>query len=220
MNTQWSVYLSIVLLSYLSPGPDTIMILRASRFGRGVGLAAAAGALTGLTVYMAISAVGLSAIIAVIPGIIPALSLAGASYLAYLGFRTIAAGRAMGRESDTIMSPSQPTQPRSQTHQSREAFRATLLTNLTNPKVLLFFVAILPQFIDESAPFRPAVQLGILGAVDVLAGLVLLPIVVFFGAYLFGQLSPRGAARFETVVGMVLLTFGAALAAETIIDLP
>jgi threonine/homoserine/homoserine lactone efflux protein len=215
VNTAWSLYLPIVLLGYSSPGPDTVMILRASRHGRSDGFAAAAGVLTGLTIYMLISAVGLSTVIAAAPGTVPAISLVGAIYLGYLGLRTIAAGQSLGRSPHNSGPFGPPTQMSVRKH--RGAFKAALVTNLTNPKVMLFFAAILPRFVDQSATLPPAVQLGVLGTVDVLAGIALLPIVVTFGARLFGQLSARGAARFEITVGAVLLTFGTLLAAQTVV---
>lgn len=104
-----------------------------------------------------------------------------------LGLRTITAGRRLAGSPhpSARVGPSMPVSA----PQHRHAFKMALLTNLTNPKVMLFFGAILLQFVDQSATLPPALQLGVLGIVDVLAGIALLPIVVTFGARFFGQLS-------------------------------
>ncbi|MBY8863793.1 LysE family translocator [Nocardia sp. CA2R105] len=210
---QWWLFMGVLVVSYLSPGPDAMMIIRASRHGRATGFAAAAGALTGLAVYAVLSTAGLATLISARPESIEILSLLGAGYLTYLGLRTIAAIRAVPRELP------HDGHEGADTHSPRHRggiFAATLLTNLTNPKVLLFFIAVLPQFVDDRAPLPPARQLAILGAADVAAGLVLLPIIVVCAAKLVGNLGPRGAWRFEIGVGCLLTAFGLILAVETI----
>lgn len=75
MNIHWPVFLALVLVSYISPGPDTVVILRSSAGGMRTGLLAAAGALCGLTVHLLISAVGLSAaLVAALPQFVDASS--------------------------------------------------------------------------------------------------------------------------------------------------
>ena len=208
MSVQWAVFLSLVLASYISPGPDTVMILRSSVGGRLVAMAAAAGALCSLTVHMLVSAVGLSALIVALPGSLTVLAILGAAYLAYLGIRAPAeSGRTRRRGASPL---TVGTGPVSDLHARRRAFRSTFLTNLTNPKVILFFVAVLPQFVDRSSSWPVAVQLGILGAADVLVGIVYLPILVLFGVKAFRNLGPRGLANLELGVGLLLLIFAGA----------
>ncbi|OZD67441.1 hypothetical protein CH272_23660 [Rhodococcus sp. 05-340-1] len=208
MTVQWPVFLSLVLASYVSPGPDTVMILRSSVGGRLVAMAAAAGALSGLTVHLLISAIGLSALIVAVPGSLTVLALIGAAYLAYLGVRALTESRRMRvRDSSSLDTENSPVS-------ITRAFRTTLATNLTNPKVILFFVAVLPQFVDRSSSWPIAMQLGILGTLDVLVGILYLPVLVLFGVRAFRNLGTRGLANLELGVGVVLLIFAAALIAE------
>jgi len=215
VSVQWAVFLSLVLASYVSPGPDTVMILRSSVGGRLVAMAAAAGALCSLTVHMLVSAVGLSALIVALPGSLTVLAILGAAYLAYLGIRALMeSGRTRGRGGSPLTVGSEPV---SDIHARRRAFRSTFVTNLTNPKVILFFVAVLPQFVDRSSSWPVAVQLGILGAADVLVGVVYLPILVLFGVKAFRNLGPRGLANLELGVGLLLLVFAGALVVDAVL---
>nr|WP_269149931.1 LysE family translocator [Nesterenkonia alkaliphila] len=201
------------MVSYISPGPDTVMILRASARGARVGFAASAGALAGLSVHMIISAVGLSALLVAAPASLTVLSVGGAIYLAYLGVRAILASRSIRRQpaglAETAATPGRSAAARS-------AFQRTLLTNLMNPKVILFFVAVLPQFIDEASAWPVWLQLGILGAADVLVGVFYLPVFVLFGARVFRSMGNRGMANLEIGVGLLLLVFAGALVVDAV----
>ncbi len=207
----WAVFLSLVLASYISPGPDTVMILRSSVGGRLVAMAAAAGALCSLAVHMLISAVGLSALIVAVPGSLTVLALIGAAYLAYLGVRALSASRRIRRSNES------PLAVGAEPGSSRRAFRGTFVTNLTNPKVILFFVAVLPQFVDRSSSWPIAMQLGVLGAADVLVGVLYLPILVVFGVRAFRNLGSRGLANLELGVGVLLMIFAAALLVDAVV---
>ncbi len=213
MTVEWHIFLTLVLVSYVSPGPDTVMILRGSARGSRVGLAAAAGALAGLSVHMVISAAGLSALLVAAPASLAVLSVGGALYLAYLGVRAILASRHIRRQPEDITETA--TAP-SRGSMARSAFQRTLLTNLMNPKVILFFVAVLPQFIDESSAWPIWLQLGILGAADMLVGVFYLPVFVLFGARLFRSMGNRRLANLEVGVGLLLLIFAGALVVDTV----
>lgn len=215
MVIEWHVFLGLVLLSYISPGPDTVMVLRASARGNRIGLLAAAGALVGLTVHMIVSAVGLSALLVALPGSLTVLTLLGALYLAYLGVRAILGSVQMRREAREGLAAAEPLNAK---NLGRAAFQRTLITNLANPKVILFFVAVLPQFIDESSTWPVALQLGVLGGLDVLVGVFYLPIFVFFGARIFRGIGGRGLANLELCVGFLLLIFAGVLVYDTFVS--
>ncbi|OZF47869.1 hypothetical protein CH291_11290 [Rhodococcus sp. 14-1411-2a] len=215
VSVQWAVFLSLVLASYISPGPDTVMILRSSVKGRIVAMAAAAGALCSLAVHMLVSAVGLSALIVALPGILTVLATLGAVYLAYLGIRALMASVSTRRSVGSSLTVGPESV--SGSHARRRAFRSTFVTNLTNPKVILFFVAVLPQFVDGSSSWPVAMQLGVLGAADVLVGVLYLPILVLFGVRAFRNLGPRGLANLELGVGVLLLIFAGALVVDGVL---
>lgn len=212
MDVQWPIFLALVLVSYISPGPDTVVILRSSAESVRSGLLASAGALCGLTVHMMISAVGLSAVLVAVPGSLTVVSLVGALYLAYLGVGALRAGRRVRRLDDggrTLGGTAQSEHP------GWGAFRRALVTNVTNPKVILFFVAVLPQFVDEASGWPVGVQLGILGAADVIMGVIYLPLFVLFGSRVLSGLRGRGLANLELVVGVLLLVFAGGLVLDT-----
>jgi threonine/homoserine/homoserine lactone efflux protein len=134
----------------LTPGPDMLFVVGQTLAGGARrGWAAMLGIVCGAMVHVALAASGAAALIAASPPLFEALRLAGAAYLIWLGIGALrAAWRGGGR-----LVPAAPV---------RRAFRDGFLTNLTNPKVILFFLAFLPQFVD---PARGAVwlQMAILG---------------------------------------------------------
>ena len=140
------------------PGPNMIYLVAASvSDGRRAGLLSALGIETGTLVHTVAAAVGLSALLASSATAFSIVKYAGAAYLIYLGVRTL---RARG-EAHAAAPPSA----------GRHVYRQAMLTQLLNPKVAVFFLAFLPQFVD---PHRPAAtQILALGAVLVVIGLVI-----------------------------------------------
>lgn len=143
--------LASILLN-LVPGPDTFYILgRSLAQGRRVGIASALGISGGAVCHTLAAAVGLSAVLTASPIAFTAIKLIGAAYLVYLGIKMFY-GASRVEQSDT------------QPHASmRKVFGQGLLTNALNPKVALFFMAFLPQFIapDSSSHFIGFLLLGL-----------------------------------------------------------
>lgn len=120
----------------VSPGPDTILILRAAlSAGRAAGFAAVAGIQLGLVVHTTLAAVGFSALIASSPVLFTALALAGACYLAWLGLQGLRGGGGLALTAGYLASPGR-------------ACRDALLCNVLNPKVIVLFLALYPNFIS------------------------------------------------------------------------
>jgi RhtB (resistance to homoserine/threonine) family protein len=141
-------FLLASLLLWLTPGPDTMYILaRSVSQGRRAGLLSACGISTGLLVHTAFAALGLSALLATSAMAFNVVKLAGAFYLIYLGIDALRK-RARPVETDD---PAMPTAPAS----AWRVFRQGVLTNVLNPKVAIFFVAFLPQFVDPAAGRGP-----------------------------------------------------------------
>ncbi|MBC8092529.1 MAG: LysE family translocator, partial [Pseudonocardia sp.] len=149
-----------------------------------------------------VAVLGLSVLLARSPEALTAVRLVGAAYLVYLGVRTIWSARrsAVPTSAPTSIEPD-----------PRAAFVHGFLTNLLNPKAVLFFAAILPQFVVADAPVTA--QIAALGAVDVVIGVLLWPLVVAFGVRL-GALLGRPAVRrgWDRVTGGVFVGLGGALA--------
>jgi threonine/homoserine/homoserine lactone efflux protein len=123
------------------PGPNVLYICtRAAAHGTRVGLVSALGIETGTLLHAIAAALGVSAAAAAVPGVFAGLKLAGAGYLAYLGVRAL---RTLTRSGSTTAATQRPT--------LRRAYRDGVLVNVLNPKVALFFLAFLPQFVSADA---------------------------------------------------------------------
>ena len=153
----YGTFLVVALASILSPGPDTLLVIRATLgAGQGHGFAALLGVQIGLLGHLAAAVFGLSLLLLSAPLALKGVALAGALYLCWLGYRNLraAADRNLGGESGLT-----PAGRASAAATCRDA----ILTNLLNPKVILLFIALMPGFV---APGRAAipVQLALLGA--------------------------------------------------------
>ena len=133
------------LLLNITPGPDTAYIVgRGVQLGWRGGAAAAVGIGAGCLVHIVAAAVGLSALLAASSAAFVVIKYAGAAYLCYAGLRMLF-GR--GNVSEA--------RPREEIATISAVFWQGALTNALNPKVALFFLAFLPQFVDASAPNKP-----------------------------------------------------------------
>jgi threonine/homoserine/homoserine lactone efflux protein len=142
------------------PGPAVVYIVaRSIHQGRRTGLASVVGIHVGTLVHIAAAALGLSALIASSAVAFTAVKIAGAVYLVGLGLWTLLSRRA---EPDVALG-GEPN--------LRRAFTQGIVVNVLNPKTALFFLAVLPQFVDSDAP-HPAFQIAFLGFLFALLGLV------------------------------------------------
>jgi homoserine/homoserine lactone efflux protein len=153
----WELWLAFVVtegLLCVTPGPAVLMVI-AQGLTRGVpaGLSATLGVLAGNTFYFVLSATSLGALIAASHEMFLVVKWLGAAYLIWLG---IAAFR--GRSSPLSVNPARPAR-------LLRVFANGAALQLANPKALLFFVALLPQFIDPAEPVMP--QIFILGVTSV-----------------------------------------------------
>ena len=157
------LYLVAATVLVLAPGPDSLLVLsRGLTEGRHAGYVATAGITVGNVVQAALAAVGVSALIAASPVLFDILRYAGAGYLAWIGGRAlwnVVEARRRGTTADLAPPPPAP---------ARRVFVNAMLTNMLNPKVILFYLAFVPQFV---APERGmvAVQTFLLGLI--LAGM-------------------------------------------------
>ena len=185
----------------LIPGIDTAMVLRVTlRGGRADGLKTAAGCATGLFVHAGAVAVGLAALIAASATAYHALRIAGAVFLIAIGLVTII------RPSRT------PHAPRLDL--SGRPYTLGLLTNLGNPKALLFFLSVLPQFLPAStaAALPAALALAAIPVSCSFAGLAAWA--VLSGRARTWLQTPKARRIQERVMGSVLVALGIRVAAE------
>jgi len=178
----------------VTPGPDTFFIVsRALSQGFRAGLFAALGVGAGCLMHIALTAIGLSALLSASTIGFAAVKFGGAAYLLYLGFQMLRT-RAQQRSDPSVTTIAR----------LKHVFWQGFLTNALNPKVALFFLAFLPQFVAPDAPHKPLAMV-FLGLVFDING-TLWNVGVALVATKFG----RSAARSEVFAGWLNKIIGAA----------
>jgi threonine/homoserine/homoserine lactone efflux protein len=169
--------------------------------GRGAGFATSLGTCSGLVVHATAAALGLSAVLLASSRAFTAVKLIGAAYLVFLGVRTLLHA---GRERRSAGAGARATS-------AWTAFRQGVLTNVLNPKIAVFFLSLLPQFVDAGDGFVGRAFL--LAAIFIAIGLVWLTAYTLALDALGGVLArPRVRRTIETVTGGVLVGLGVRLA--------
>lgn len=145
------------------PGPDMMFIMaNGISGGRLAGVVSASGISLGLAVHTTAAALGLSALLLAAPFMLDVIRWCGAVFLLYLAFTALRSAR-KGTALETRLKPRRSL---------RRTFWMAVLTNLANPKVILFYLAFLPQFLDPRAAWPIAVQFLVLGLVLIVIGFV------------------------------------------------
>jgi len=196
----WLVFFSAALLLNLVPGPDLIYILsRTIAQGQRVGVASSLGVCTGALVHVVAAALGLSAILATSTVAFTVVKYIGAAYLIYLGIQALRSGTSLIAISATTSPSVTPW----------VAFRQAVLVDILNPKVAVFFMAFLPQFVRPEIG-HPGWQIVGLGLLVILVGaLVELSFVVMAArATHFLRAHTRFAAWLERALGAIFLGLG------------
>lgn len=202
----WTTFLTTALLLNLSPGPDFAFILgQTLRGGRRAGFAAMFGIWTGAFVHVILAAVGLSAILATSALAFSVVKWAGAGYLIWLGLQAL---RSSG---ESFLPDAKDTAQLS----TRSVFRQGVVTDILNPKVALFFLAFLPQFVVEGAGPLPA-QLFLHGVLIIGVAAVVEPPLILMADRLGRALrrSERLALWMERSLGAILVALGLRLALQ------
>ena len=181
----------------ISPGPDTLLVVRyALSSGHRVGMATVAGVQLGLLVHTLLAVAGVSLIIASSPVLFKAVAVAGAAYLAWLGVQGLRGGGRLGLGNLAAVGRA-------------KACRDAMVTNLLNPKVIVVFLALFPNFVDTG---RADVTLQLL---TLAATLVVInvawqgPIAWATQAARRWLLTPTVAGAIARGTGVVLLVFAA-----------
>lgn len=182
----------------LAPGPDNIYVLtRGIAQGKKAGLVAALGFCSGLVFHTVLAVCGFSAIIKTCPVAYHVLQYAGGGYLIYLGVRTL--------RSSTTLSPTTGMVP----VKLARIYRHSVIANMLNPKVTLFFIALLPQFVNAQAGNVPW-QMSLLALVFIAQALVVFSAIAFFsgtvGAYFRRQ--ARAALYLNRLAGWAFVGLG------------
>lgn len=195
----FSLFLTVSILINLAPGPD--MLYTAARSlaqGAKAGIFSAVGIFAGCLVHISAAVFGLSTIIENSVFLFSIIKYAGAGYLIYLGVKLFFDKRTVNPANDAGIRPS-----------IRKIFFQGMLTNILNPKVALFFLSFLPQFVDPSSGHIKE-QIAFLGLwFDVQGMLVLMLVAVLTG--LFKKILLKKTAFWQwqqKATGLVLLGLG------------
>jgi len=198
------LFITTAIVLVLTPGQDTFFILgRSIASGRPAGIAAALGITAGSVVHTLLAALGLSALLATSPQAFMAVKLAGAAYLFYIGIRALLS-RASGLPGTEAVGADDGRWP---------AFRQGIVTNLLNPKVALFFLALMPQFISAGSTNKVAAFL-VLGLSFMTLGLAWCLVLAVAAARLRGVLvsRPSMTTLLNRVAGSMFIALGLRLA--------
>jgi threonine/homoserine/homoserine lactone efflux protein len=185
----------------LAPGPDMLYVIgRSVGQGRKAGIVSSLGVFVGCWVHILAAAFGIAALLRSSPMAFNVVRYAGAAYLIYLGIRMLA------QKTDL-------TSQQLQTESLTSIFRQGVITNVLNPKVAIFFLAFLPQFIDANRG-RVAWQIVLLGLIFNLGGTLVNLAVAYAGGTL-GELlrRNRSIARLQRrFTGLIFVGLGLRLA--------
>lgn len=196
------LFLTASAVLAITPGPDIIYVLtRGIAQGRKAALVAAFGFNLGVIAHTLFAVFGLSAILRTSAIAYACIKYAGAAYLIYIGIQLFRARKEQSNTADTSASSLQTI------------FRQTIIANILNPKVALFFLAFLPQFVDP-ARGNAKWQMAIFGILFMLTGFTVFCVVALFSGAIGDRLrgTPRIERRMKALAGGVLVSLGLSLA--------
>lgn len=194
---RWLAYVAVLAVVCIAPGP-AVILTSAQAAARGVrsSLAIIAGVQAGNTIYFLLSALGLGAIIAASETAFLLIKYVGGAYLVFLGVRALL--------SHSAAADGHRTQQR-----WRRVFLHGFASQLANPKSVLFYVALLPQFIVPGPDLTG--QLLILGVTDVVVEVPILAVYAALAARGGALVAGRGSAWRERLTGSALIAAGTAV---------
>jgi len=203
IHNYW-LFIATAVVLVITPGQDTFFILgRSLAGGRAAGIAAALGITAGSVIHTFLAALGLSALLATSQYAFMAVKFAGAAYLIYIGVRALLI------RSATI--PGAAETPQGDGRWS--AFRQGIISNLLNPKVALFFLALMPQFIGAGSTNKVGAFLA-LGLTFVTLGVMWCLVLAVAAARLRGAFlrRPSMATVLNRIAGAMFIALGLKLA--------
>ena len=188
-------YTLAAALLTVTPGADTLLVVRHAAGSARAGYLAAAGVCAGTIIWGAIVAVGVAALIVANPFLYDLLRYAGAAYLIWLGLTLLFA-----RRKEPTATPTRAGNP----------FASGLLTNLLNPKVGVFYLAFLPQFVPAGVPHAPFILL--LAAIHSLLGMIWFAILIAGVGRAASRLrGSKVSTMLARLTGILFVGFGARL---------
>jgi threonine/homoserine/homoserine lactone efflux protein len=207
MDTTLLAFAGVSLLLAITPGPDMAVVTKnALAHGRRGVVLTTSGIGLALVVWVTATAVGLSALLRTSGEVLVALKIVGAGYLAYLGIRALLESR---QQPSDLLAGTPPAAP------AHAVFRQGFLSAISNPKLGVFFVTFLPQFVLPGQAVLP--RLLLLGVTFAAIGWTWMNAYGLFVTRLRELITaPRVRQWMQRVTGVVLLGFGARLALERV----
>ena len=166
---------AVWVVAVISPGPDVVVVLQRSLAGRRQGVATAVGIVAGLSVWLVAAFAGVAALVRVYPQVMVVLQVAGGLLLATLGVLGLRGWWRSRATPPASAQPAPPAPPVPPAHDllPRADFMRGLLTNLANPKALVFFGAVLTPFLSG--------EVSVVASVGIVAGLIAVALAWFGG---------------------------------------
>lgn len=198
----FALFLATSIAITFAPGPDNLQVLaRGISQGRAAGLVAALGFATGVTFHITLAALGVAAVLRSSPLAFQILKLAGAAYLVWIGVKAL-------RSQGLAAAGDRPRQPLS------AIFRQSVLGNMMNPKVTLFFVVFLPQFVDAHGAQSVTLQMLELGLVFMAQTVVVFSVFGLCAGTIGGCLKrrPRAGVWLDRLAGLTFIVIGIRIA--------
>ena len=201
-------FVALAIVVIVTPGPDTALTIRNSLLGGRVGgVATAVGVALGQATWSLATSLGVVALLVAVEPAFAALRIAGAVYLIVLGLQAIGSAMRSHPSSGSTAVPESRVSP-------GRALRQGVFSNLTNPKMAVFFPSLLPQFVSADAPsFAALLGLGLVFSLMTLTWLCAYPLAIARA----GDFLRRSAIRrtIEAITGAVLVAFGIRVASAT-----
>ena len=198
----WAALVVAWAAAIASPGPDVFLLLRLAVRERRAAVLAALGIMTGNTLWITVSVLGISALLAAFPWLLPALQLAGSAVLVWMGVTSVRGGvRALRAPAETAGGPA-----------PRRPYLLGFTTNIANPKALIFFTALLSQFLPPEAPIADRVI-----AIALMIGIGVAwfaAVAIACSSRTFRRWFRRAIPWFDIVAGVVFLVVAAAVLIE------
>jgi threonine/homoserine/homoserine lactone efflux protein len=200
--TKFALFAAIAWALIIAPGPDMLYVItRGMAHGPRAGMLSAVGVICGILVHTTAAAFGLTLILQTSAFAFLAVKYVGAAYLMYLGVKA-------WRDKSTFSLHTQTS-----VVSSRAVFWQGVLSNVLNPKIAIFFLAFLPQFVEKGGN-QVTLQMVILGLTFAFLGLCFLLVVGYSSGAIGGWLTrrPHYAQTLQRVAGGILISLGIRLA--------
>lgn len=199
-------YISIAAMMVIIPGVDTMLLVKNTlSYGPKAGRYTVLGMATGLTFWTLIAILGLSVVIAKSVILFSTIKYLGAAYLIYLGIKSFFAKSVFSLEEIQVQGASTPT--KSSNQHNKDSFRQALLSNILNPKTVLVYITVMPQFINLSGNVNQ--QLIVLALILTLLAVFWFLFLVYLMDFAKKWLkNSKFQKRFQKSTGLILVGFG------------